>query len=375
MKTRGFFLLLLTFTGACFAWWVIQLERLNRNNLEMQEELLHLRVEQVQNQVLWQGLKDSSAETPLRMQVGSLVFYLSGAQWKNLQNTYPQLELKRDGDYLAIEPREGHLAAVRKKARLTRNRQIAESSLFFSLLFIGFIWIYKGLVQAIDLSVQQSNFLVSITHELKTPIASSRLLFETLVRHPVEAEKVVELSKAGVESSKHQLDLVESLLIASRLENRSLEFPLHRVDLSSWLLKEVELLQRDYQHSLNLELAIEPGVEGLIEDMSLRLSLANLISNARKYAGKESPLFVGLYKKDGNAILQVGDAGPGIPDPEKKRIFKKFYRRGDAKTHVHRGTGLGLFIVAETAKRHKGRVWVEDRKPQGSMFNLLIQSP
>ncbi|HCS20710.1 MAG TPA: hypothetical protein DIW47_09155 [Bacteroidetes bacterium] len=375
MKTRGFFLLLLLFTGACFAWWVIQLERLNRTNLEMQEELLHLRVEQVQNQVLWQGIKDSSAETPLRIQVGSLVFFLSEAQWKNLKNQYPQLELSRDGDYLFIEPRTSHLAFIREKAKAVRNRQIAESSLFFSLLFIGFIWIYKGLVQAIDLSDQQTNFLVSITHELKTPIASSRLLFETMVRHPVEAEKVVELSRAGIESSKHQLDLVESLLIASRLENRSLEFPLHRVDLSSWLHKEVELLQREYQHALNLELAIAPGIEGLIEDMSLRLSLANLISNARKYAGKESFLFVGLSKKDGNALIQVGDTGPGIPDQEKKRIFKKFYRRGDAYTHVHRGTGLGLFIVAETAKRHKGRVWVEDRKPQGIMFNLLIKSP
>lgn len=375
MKTRGFFLLLLLFTGACFAWWIIQLERLNRDNLEMQEELLHLRVEQVQNQLLWQGVNDSSAQSPLRFQVGSLVFYLSKTQWKSIRYKYPELEISLDQDYLQIAPKTSRLAALRRDTKRIQHRQIAESSVFFSLLFIGFIWIYKGLVQAIDLGNQQSNFLVSITHELKTPIASSRLLFETLIRRSDEQEKVQELSRAGIEGSKHQLDLVESLLIASRLENRSLEFSLRHADLSGWLYDEIRLLQRDYQNSLQLNVAIEPGIEGMIEDMSLRLSLGNLISNARKYAGKEGLIHIGLSKKLGYALLQVGDQGMGIPDAEKKRIFKKFYRRGDAYTHTHHGTGLGLFIVAETAKRHKGKVWVEDRLPQGSMFNLLIKLP
>lgn len=373
MKTRGFFLLLLLFTGACFAWWIIQLDRLNRNNMAKQEEILYLQVERVQNQLIWQAVKDSCTEFPLSLRIGSLVVFLSQENWKSIQQNYPQLQFSWAGGYLLIEPKAETLIAIREKSSSIQKQQIIESSVFFSLLFIGFIWIYRGLVQAIDLSLQQSNFLVSITHELKTPIATTRLLFETISKYAGESQKIVELSKAGMEGNKHQLDLVESLLVASRLENRSLAFPLRKTNLSIWLGDELQILQRDYQYGLNLEVNIQPGIDAYIEDMSLRLSLANLISNARKYAGPEKLISVSLSKEKGMACIKICDEGPGIPDADKKRIFKKFFRCGDAYTQIHHGTGLGLFIVAETIKRHKGKVWVQDRLPFGSSFNLTIK--
>lgn len=374
MKARGFFLLLLLFTGSCFAWWIIQLDRLNQHSLMQQEELAYLRVEKAQNQLIWLAGSDSNAEESNSFHIGSLRLYISPALWDSTLNHYPDLEFSQEAGFIKIQPKASFLGSIRQKSREISLRQIIESTLFFSLLFIGFIWIYRGLVQAIDLSKQQSNFLVSVTHELKTPIASSRLLFETIFRHKLDYEKLKELSSAGITNSVQQLGLVESLLIASRLENHSSEISLQRVILSDWLENVLEALQQDYGSSLKLECHIQSGIEAQIDDMSLRLSIANLLSNAHKYGGEEGTIFVRLQQQDAQVIVQIGDEGPGIPDGAKRTVFKKFYRGGEPFTQVHHGSGLGLFIVSETAKRHKGKAWVEDREPQGSMFNLMIKT-
>jgi len=141
-----------------------------------------------------------------------------------------------------------------------------------------------------------------------------------------------------------------------------------------WLYGELVLLQHDCPKDFLVLVDCDESIEAEIDTLGFRLSISNLISNAIKYGGESNKITLKLSRQSGHALLQIGDEGPGIPDQDKKRIFKKFHRRGDAYTQAHRGTGLGLFIVAETAKRHGGKVWVEDREPTGSMFNILIQS-
>jgi len=374
MKARGFFLLLLLFTGACFAWWVVQLDRLQQANLRMQERLLYAQVEEAQNQMLLLSRADSDEHQAMIMHVSGTTRFISLSNWKQIINAFPSLHIESDQNKVGIQPTRQAIAKIQTLSTNNRTRLIAESSLFFGLLFIGFIWIYKGLVDAIELNQQQSNFLISVTHELKTPIATSRLLFDTLYKYKLDEGKVLELSESGIQNTVHQLELVESLLIANRLDTNTYEGPKERVNLSAWLYDELDLLQHDFPKNLSLLLDFDERIEAEIDVLSFRLSISNLISNAIKYGGESNKISLKLSRQSGYALLQIGDEGPGIPDQDKKRIFKKFYRRGDAYTQAHRGTGLGLFIVAETAKRHGGKVWVEDREPTGSMFNILIQS-
>ncbi|MDX5320642.1 MAG: sensor histidine kinase [Bacteroidota bacterium] len=133
-------------------------------------------------------------------------------------------------------------------------------------------------------------------------------------------------------------------------------------------------MEREYGNRLHFETHIEPDLFIEAEETSLRLSLSNLVSNACKYGGEGSTVSLSLKQMDDDILLQVSDEGPGVPDAYKKSIFKKFYRSGDALTQVHRGTGLGLYVVSETVKRLKGKIWVEDRMGGGSTFNLLIKS-
>jgi len=374
MKARGFFLLLLVFTSACFAWWTIQLERLNREKLVMQEEALYAQVEEAQNQLIWHSTKDSSGSHSIALYIAGIQRYISVTNWKDILASHATLNIQNKSDHLIIQPKESALISLRIKSSNNRTRLLVESALFFALLLIGFIWIYKGLVDAIDLNRQQSDFLISVTHELKTPIATSRLLFDTLLKYNLDSSKIKELSEAGVNNTIHQLDLVESLLVANRLDNNTYQAPKVRLNLSAWLYDELDLLQHDFPKSLQIIMEMDESIEAEIDILSFRLSLSNLLSNAIKYGGESKKITLNLFRKSHQAFLQIGDEGPGIPDQDKKRIFKKFYRRGDAYTQAHRGTGLGLFIVAETAKRHGGKVWVEDRIPTGSMFNLIIPS-
>lgn len=374
MKVRGFFLLLLLFTGACFTWWVVQLDRLQQANILMQEQLLYAQVEEAQNQMLLLSNADSSNEQTMSLLISGSLHYISPEIWQHIVKGFPALVIVANRPSISIQPRPEALEQIQIQSTTKRTWLIFESSLFFGLLFIGFIWIYKGLVDALELNKQQSNFLISVTHELKTPIATSRLLFDTLFKYKLDDAKIAELSESGIQNTVHQLDLVESLLIANRLDTNTYEAPKERVNLSAWLYDELELLQHDFPKDLCVLVDFDESVEAEIDVLGFRLSISNLISNAIKYGGESKKITLKLSRKSGQALVQIGDEGLGIPDLDKKRIFKKFYRRGDAYTQAHRGTGLGLFIVAETAKRHGGKVWVEDRIPTGSMFNILIQS-
>ena len=373
MKSRGFFLLLLVFTAACFIWWVVQLGRLQQTNLLMQKQMLYAEVERAQNQLLLASRQIETHELDTYTSNPKNIISISKERWDHIAGSFPSLHFVASPQHVSIQPKEEVLSEIDAKARKNQLWLLGESALFFSLLFIGFIWIYKGLVDAINLNQQQSNFLISVTHELKTPIATSRILFETLRKHVLAQDKIVELSSSGIHNTTHQLELVESLLIANQLDTNTYQAPKERVNLGTWLKEEIEMFKLDYRDELLIEYESTEDLEIEIDALSLRLSLSNLLSNAVKYGGKNKSIFIALRKNQRHALIQVGDQGPGIPNTDKKHIFKKFYRRGDAFTQVHRGTGLGLFIVAETAKRHGGKVWVEDRIPTGSMFNLTIQ--
>jgi signal transduction histidine kinase len=103
----------------------------------------------------------------------------------------------------------------------------------------------------------------------------------------------------------------------------------------------------------------------------VRISINNLVENALKYGG-DNPVEIHLYTKDNKAVIDVKDHGIGIPESERKRIFKKFFRVEDEEVRDTKGTGLGLYIVKQTINKHGGKIEVLDNQPKGTIFRVLM---
>ena len=102
--------------------------------------------------------------------------------------------------------------------------------------------------------------------------------------------------------------------------------------------------------------------------MLLKLLLSNLLENANKYSPKDRPISLRLEKDNDDVLLEIADEGAGIPDEEKKAVFKKFYRVDNEQTRKTQGTGLGLYICQKIVKDHGGEIFIKDNQPSGSKF-------
>jgi len=102
--------------------------------------------------------------------------------------------------------------------------------------------------------------------------------------------------------------------------------------------------------------------------------VSNLVDNALKYSTAPAPVYVGLRKQKGQAILTVADEGEGIADEEKKKVFQKFYRTGNEGTRKTKGTGLGLYLCTKIVKDHKGKMALTDNTPSGVVFTIQLKA-
>ncbi len=252
------------------------------------------------------------------------------------------------------------------------------------LLFFGFLllaMIISGvvlnttfLVREIRRNAQHDAFINAVTHELKTPVASIRLYLETLLTRTVEEDKRKEFYRIMLEDSERLLSTIEQVLRTGRL-GPSVVVNASPIELNS--LVEECLGRARALYSLapeSLQYHAGPPVKILGDLDEVRAAVSNLVDNAIKYSGRDVSVVVETAKLDGNnVIVRVKDQGAGIPKPELKRIFKRFYRiPGPLATHL-KGTGLGLYIVRSVAKRHGGRAWAESEGPgQGSTFVLQL---
>lgn len=243
---------------------------------------------------------------------------------------------------------------------------ITEGTVFIIILLLGIIKIYKSFQQEIRLATQQKNFLLSITHELKSPLASIKLMNETVKNRDLPKQKETELLDASLQEIKRLNNLVENILLAAKIENNTFGLNKSKLNLSHI----VEEIISTYKHRENIQLInnIEKDIYIDGDTISLNSIISNLIDNAIKYSN-EPKIEVDLKKLKNQKIeLSISDNGKGIPDKEKNKIFEKFYRVGNEETRSTKGTGLGLYLVSQLVKFHKGKISVKDNKPMGSIF-------
>jgi len=247
-----------------------------------------------------------------------------------------------------------------------------EASFFIISLVIGIWLINRGYNKEIEIAHQRRNFLLSITHELKSPIASIRLVLETFLKRKLKPEQIERFGTNAIKDSERLNELVNNLLFAAKLETAyqpHLE-PIHLDELTTDLVDSMSEKFPNVIFSKNIQTDI-PSIKG--DQNGMVSIITNLIENAVKYNFTEQPkIEVSLLEKNGKLFLEISDNGIGIPDKEKKKIFERFYRIGNEDTRTTKGTGLGLYIVSQIVKAHQGKITVADNHPKGTIFKIVF---
>jgi signal transduction histidine kinase len=251
---------------------------------------------------------------------------------------------------------------------------VGEGSMFIIVFFVGAYFLHRSIMRERKLQEQKKNFLLSVTHELKSPLASIKILLQTIQKRHLTKEQMLDFIGKSLMDIERLDDMVENMLLASKIDNRSYTFPKAKFSLSVLVDSIVNRLQitkcEGTQQIIDAE--IEPKIEITGDKFALTSVVTNLVENAIKYSGPCETVAVKLFSKDGRIFLEVADHGIGIADQEKNRIFDKFYRVGSEDTRNTKGTGLGLYIVKEVLDKHNASIKVKDNRPAGSIFEVIF---
>jgi len=263
------------------------------------------------------------------------------------------------------------LQRIDKEERMRSFKYLGEGITFLAIILLGALFVFRAVWKYMKLSRQQQNFMMAVTHELKSPIAAAKLNLETIRKHEgLDPEKRLKLINNTIKETNRLDQLCNNILLAAQLETHKYQLFKEPLDISALICSSVkEMENRINTHRIVGELQPNIWMEG--DKLTLQIILSNLVENAAKYAPKNSTIFVKLFVNQQQELkLQVIDEGPGIPDDEKSRIFMKFYRIGNENTRKSKGSGLGLFLTAKIVEQHHGYIAVEDNKPTGSCFEI-----
>jgi signal transduction histidine kinase len=247
--------------------------------------------------------------------------------------------------------------------------------LFFLLIVTGVVLNTIFLIREIRRNEQHDAFINSVTHELKTPVASMRLYLQTMQTRDIEEAKRREFYDIMLADSDRLMNTIDQVLRAART-SQTKQLNRSAIDLRALVAECVQLARLrhhlpaealDYRESV-----VEATVLGDFEE--LKAAISNLLDNAVKYSGQRVRVIVELAQSGASQLaVRVRDEGVGIPPSELKRIFKRFYRIPNAMALRVKGTGLGLFIVRSVAERHGGRAYAESEgSDRGSTFILEL---
>lgn len=242
---------------------------------------------------------------------------------------------------------------------------------------VGVISALRGFRRQLRLNEMKSNFVSSVSHELRAPIASVRLMAENLESGKVsDAPKQNEYFRFIGQECRRLSALIENVLDFSRIEQGRKQYEFEPTDIVALTRESVRLMEPyAAEHGVQLECksAIRnPQSEIEMDGKAIQQALVNLIDNAIKHSPKDTVVDISLTHHASRITLSVSDHGPGIPREEHDKIFERFYRRGSELRRETQGVGIGLSIVKHIVEAHGGCVRVESELGKGSRFVIEL---
>jgi signal transduction histidine kinase len=312
------------------------------------------------------------------------------AEWRAFLSSLPESEQVGQNIFFEDMPSHPHfsvqirltdrslLYARQRQLQLVFGALIAASAL---AAMIGLAVAYRAFRREQALNEMKTNFVSSVSHELRAPIASVRLMAENLEGDKIpEPEKQKEYFRFIGQECRRLSSLIENVLDFSRIEQGRKQYEFEPTDLIALTQTTVKLME-PYAAEKGVTLQLTPVPERLptnrleleVDGRAIQQALVNLIDNAIKHSAKGQTVRLELGQEDhGSVNIAVSDDGPGIPAAEQEKIFERFYRLGSELRRETQGIGIGLSIVKHIVTAHGGRVTVESAPGRGSRFTIIL---
>ncbi len=247
---------------------------------------------------------------------------------------------------------------------------MGEATVFVTLIGIGAFYVIRSFYKEFSLAKRQKNFSLSVTHELKTPIASTRLFAETLLNRKELSEEKKQSSLEKIIQEQDRLQqLVDKILLASSIGESDQKLSYKPIAIRAFINNIIESnsIYKSIENNIDKKLVVT------IDDFFFTSVIQNLLDNARKYSSKEDVIVIESKIDSSHLLLSFFDQGIGVPDKEKSKIFEQFYRVEDEDTRSYKGTGLGLYLVNEIVKMHGAKIFCKNNHPKGSIFTIQFK--
>jgi signal transduction histidine kinase len=259
--------------------------------------------------------------------------------------------------------------------RLPAAIWIAGLALVLGMAVFGGYLLLRDVNRDVRMTEVRSQFVASVSHELKTPLTAIRMFAETLAMGRSRDECTrSEYLETIVNESERLARLVDNVLDFSKIEQGKKIYRLRPARLEDIAGSAVRAMQFPLaQQGFKLHFSAEEDLPEIQADAdAIQQAILNLLTNAMKYSGDSREIDLCLYARNADAVIEVVDRGLGLAPEEQKHIFEKFYRAPSHESQLIAGTGLGLTLVAHIAKAHHGRVEVESAPGAGSRFSIII---
>ncbi len=260
-------------------------------------------------------------------------------------------------------------AAARQQARWTLGLLAFAVAISGGALF----FIHRAVERERRLNAMKSDFVASVSHELRAPVASIRLMADALNAGKIEAHTVSEFHRLISREGARLTTLIENVLDFARIEQGRKRWHFEEYDLAAVVTETLSLME-PLAAEKSITLVSPKPLSSLIASVdpgAIQQALVNLLDNAIKFSPVGSPVEILLSENHAHWEIQITDQGPGIPPAEHARIFEKFHRLGSELRRETQGTGIGLSLVKAIAEAHSGRVVLASAPGNGSVFTLI----
>jgi signal transduction histidine kinase len=247
--------------------------------------------------------------------------------------------------------------------------------LILGVTLFGAYLLWRDVRREVRMAEMRSQFVSSVSHELKTPLTAIRMFAETMrMGRSKDPKTHAEYLDTIVNESQRLTRLLNNVLDFSKIEQGKRIYHPEQASLYEIIQSAARAMEYPLsQQGFSLEVKTEEGLPDVCVDRdAIEQAVLNLLHNAMKYSGDSRDISLCLQKKDGYAVVQVVDQGIGIDPQEQKRIFDKFYRVPSPENDRIVGTGLGLALVSHIVEAHKGRLEIESTLGKGSAFSIYL---
>jgi len=243
----------------------------------------------------------------------------------------------------------------------------------FSIL-AGVYIIYRSARREIMNIRQQGDFLLSVSHELKSPIAAMKLALQTLVRPNLPPETSQKITHSAIKDADRLEQLVQNILLSASLDEKQLELFLEPTDVTSLL----NLIIKEFENKTDSNpIVFRSNCEGLkckLDITMLKQAIVNILQNAIKYSDAGTEIVVAIQRVNQQLEITIKNQGPQIRQEERAKIFERFYRGNDPDVRKKEGTGIGLYISKEIIQAHQGSIRIESIK-EDKATSFIIEIP